>query len=325
MAEWSAASSQQKGLITPKATAPATLRRKTLAHNDRIRFGDDIEQQRVTELNAVSLKAGKMTASEITNSDEVMVISPRNKLKFLCSYGGKIMARPGEQNLKYIGGETRVVAVPRDITFSEIMKKLNSLVEGGGDMILKYQVIPEELDALVTVRSDEDLKHMVEEYNRLESEGTPKLRAFLFPASPVIIENPVDPHAFDQRYLEAVNGVIRPTSSSYSGRLSPLNATFSVSTSSSPKSSSPDGRNHIDSSPLEPGILNAYHPSRRGIPKVQSSPSLYSLGTHQTQSNHQFYQPHHYYQQQLHPYSAHSPRLPQDFRMERLPGPTRKT
>lgn len=44
--------------------------------------------------------------------------SPKNRVKFLCSHGGKILPRPADGHLKYVGGDTRVVAVPRDITFS---------------------------------------------------------------------------------------------------------------------------------------------------------------------------------------------------------------
>lgn len=47
-----------------------------------------------------------------------MVSSPKSRLKFTCSYGGKILPRPGDSNLKYVGGDTRMVAVPRDIKFS---------------------------------------------------------------------------------------------------------------------------------------------------------------------------------------------------------------
>ncbi|XP_021286927.1 uncharacterized protein LOC110418508 [Herrania umbratica] len=271
-----------------------------------------------------------MTASETTGGDEGVATSPRNKVKFLCSYGGKIVARSGDANLKYVGGETRVVAVPPDINFSELMKKLNTLVEG--DMILKYQVIPEELDTLVTVRSDEDLRHLVDEFHRLESEGTPKLRAYLFPSSPIVLENqmnPVDPHAIEQRYIDAVNGIVRPGPNT-SGRLTPVNANrpnFSVSACSSPNSASPDGK-AIDSLPSESPLLSGYHRNRPFMPKVQSSPSLCSLSTPHNQSNnhsnHQAYQPHYYYHQnhqQLQPYSVQSPRQPQDFRTERPSGP----
>lgn len=49
--------------------------------------------------------------------DETMS-SPKNRVKFLCSHGGRILPRPTDGQLKYVGGETRVIAVPRDITFS---------------------------------------------------------------------------------------------------------------------------------------------------------------------------------------------------------------
>ncbi|KAF9686366.1 hypothetical protein SADUNF_Sadunf03G0151200 [Salix dunnii] len=45
--------------------------------------------------------------------------SPRNTVKFLCSFGGKILLRVGDGHVKYIHGETRVIAFPRGITFSE--------------------------------------------------------------------------------------------------------------------------------------------------------------------------------------------------------------
>lgn len=43
--------------------------------------------------------------------------SPKNKIKLLCSHGGKILPRPADGHLKYVGGETRVISVPRDIKF----------------------------------------------------------------------------------------------------------------------------------------------------------------------------------------------------------------
>ncbi|KAL7002044.1 hypothetical protein U1Q18_003194 [Sarracenia purpurea var. burkii] len=44
--------------------------------------------------------------------------SPMCKVKFLCSHGGTILPRPADGHLKYIGGQTRIVCVPRDINFS---------------------------------------------------------------------------------------------------------------------------------------------------------------------------------------------------------------
>ncbi|KAK1440381.1 hypothetical protein QVD17_06206 [Tagetes erecta] len=105
--------------------------------------------------------------------------TPTNRIKFLCSHGGNILPCPADAHLKYVGGETRVISVRRDITFHELMKKLTSMYNG--EMILKYQLMPDDLDVLVTVKSDEDIRHMFEECDRLEHLVAPRLRAFLFP------------------------------------------------------------------------------------------------------------------------------------------------
>ncbi|XP_039045068.1 uncharacterized protein LOC120184758 [Hibiscus syriacus] len=268
-----------------------------------------------------------MTASETVRCEEGLASSPRSRVKFLCSYGGKILPRPSDCKLKYFGGETRMVAVPGDIKFSELMKKVNSMVEG--DMVLKFPIIPDELDALVTVKSDEDVKHMVDEYRRLESEGTPKLRAFLFPSNPIVVENqmnPVDHYAIEQRYIEAINGIVRPSSNNTSGRLTPVNpnrSNFSPSASTSPKAASPD----ISSFLLEPpSVSNGNQHNKPPMPKVQSSPNMYNLHLPSiyNHSNHQVFQPHYHYHQnhqQLHPYGIPSPRTCPDFRAEKPPGP----
>lgn len=241
--------------------------------------------------------------------------SPRNRVKFLCSYGGNILPRAVDGHLKYIGGETRVIAIPRDITFSEFTKKLSAEFEG--DMVLKYQVIPEELDVLVSVKSDEDLKHMLDEYDRHESAGTPKFRAFLFPSNPAAIEKttPMDPCAPEQRYLDSINGMVRTTANF---KLPPINANWSsssVSASSSPKCTSPEG-NTFDSAPHEPTCVNNHLVSRKLLTRVHSSPSLCNLNSPHHQSNnlnnHHLYQHHHHYyphNQQHHPH-GHQPSRP---------------
>lgn len=256
--------------------------------------------------------------------------SPKNKVKFLCSHGGKILPRPTDGKLKYVGGETRVVAVCRDISFSELMKKLSTLFDG--EMVLKYQIVPEDLDALVSVRSDEDLKHMMDEYDRHESEGTLKLRAFLFPPKPVILENqvgPMDPQLIEQRYIDAINGVVRAAVHS---RLRPINAIYPSlsisSTGSSPKSNSPDAGN-VDLAPIEPAVISGtYHGSRLSMHRVHSSPTLCSLNVlpphtssivtsphihNQQHNNHNYYQNQHpNYNYHPPPYPS-PPRVPQDF------------
>ena len=50
--------------------------------------------------------------------NEMAGTSPKNRVKLLCSHGGKILPRATDGVLKYVGGETRVVAFSRDINFS---------------------------------------------------------------------------------------------------------------------------------------------------------------------------------------------------------------
>ncbi|RVW25636.1 putative serine/threonine-protein kinase SIS8 [Vitis vinifera] len=74
--------------------------------------------------------------------------SSSTKMKVLCSFGGKILPRPSDGKLRYVGASW------------------------------------EDLDALVSVSCDEDLQNMMEECNELEDgEGSKKLRMFLFSTS----------------------------------------------------------------------------------------------------------------------------------------------
>ncbi|KAJ8762593.1 hypothetical protein K2173_008032 [Erythroxylum novogranatense] len=103
------------------------------------------------------------------------------KVKFMCSYGGKIQPRPHDNQLAYIGGDTKILAVDRSIRFSTMMNKLTSLC-GDSDVCFKYQLPGEDLDALISVTNDEDLEHMMLEYDRLyrASAKPARLRLFLF-------------------------------------------------------------------------------------------------------------------------------------------------
>ncbi|KAL5552808.1 hypothetical protein UlMin_040209 [Ulmus minor] len=99
-------------------------------------------------------------------------------IKFLCSYGGKILPRYPDGKLRYLGGETRVLAVDRSISFSELLVKLGELC--GTSVSLRCQLPTEDLDALVSITSDEDLANLIEEYDRAASPpANLKIRAFL--------------------------------------------------------------------------------------------------------------------------------------------------
>ncbi|KAK9117297.1 hypothetical protein Sjap_016244 [Stephania japonica] len=106
-----------------------------------------------------------------------------SSIKFLCSYGGKILPRYPDGKLRYVGGDTRVLAVDRSVRFAELLVKLGEMC--GSSVSLRCQLPNEDLDALVSITSDEDLANLVEEYDRANhaAAGTPplKIRAFLSP------------------------------------------------------------------------------------------------------------------------------------------------
>ncbi|XP_060175707.1 uncharacterized protein LOC132606287 isoform X1 [Lycium barbarum] len=100
------------------------------------------------------------------------------KLKFLCSFGGRIMPRPSDGKLRYVGGDTHLICVRNDISWEELRQKLLTIFNNCHTV--KYQLPGEDLDALVSVSCDEDLQNMIEECNVLEGDGSQKLRIFLF-------------------------------------------------------------------------------------------------------------------------------------------------
>ncbi|XP_022765939.1 uncharacterized protein LOC111310808 [Durio zibethinus] len=111
------------------------------------------------------------------------------KVKFMCSYGGKIQPRSHDNQLAYVGGDTKILAVDRNIKFSAIMAKLSSLYGGDSEVCFKYQLPGEDLDALISVSNDEDLGHMMLEYDRLHraSAKPARLRLFLFQSNPSLL------------------------------------------------------------------------------------------------------------------------------------------
>lgn len=100
----------------------------------------------------------------------------------MCSYGGKIHPRPHDNQLTYVGGDTKIFSVDRNTKFSSFISKLSSLCDSS-EVCFKYQLPGEDLDALISVTNDEDLEHMMLEYDRIHrSAAKPaRLRLFIFP------------------------------------------------------------------------------------------------------------------------------------------------
>ncbi|XP_009759731.1 uncharacterized protein LOC107805967 [Nicotiana tabacum] len=131
------------------------------------------------------------------------------KVKFMCSYGGKIHPRPHDNQLAYVGGETKILSVDRNIRFSNLIAKLSSISDC--DVCFKYQLPGEDLDALISVTNDEDLEHMMLEYDRLyrASAKPARLRLFLFPMNTPATSTfgSTDSKPESQWFVDALNSV----------------------------------------------------------------------------------------------------------------------
>ncbi|KAF2303459.1 hypothetical protein GH714_018526 [Hevea brasiliensis] len=104
------------------------------------------------------------------------------RVRFMCSFGGKILPRPHDNQLRYVDGETRIVALHRSTSYSSLLTKLSKL-SGLANLSVKYQLPNEDLDALISVTTDEDIDNMMEEYDRVLLNLNPRsarLRLFLF-------------------------------------------------------------------------------------------------------------------------------------------------
>ncbi|CAN1341114.1 hypothetical protein LINPERPRIM_LOCUS39072 [Linum perenne] len=141
--------------------------------------------------------------------------SSNYKVKFMCSYGGKIQPRPHDNHLAYIGGDTKIISLDRTINYSSFTAKLSSLSSSFSSPCLcfKYQLPDEDLDALISVTNDEDLEHMMLEYDRLFRASSPKparLRIFLFNLSPTSFGSGDTAKSEGQWFVDALNSVPAP-------------------------------------------------------------------------------------------------------------------
>ncbi|XAR53689.1 hypothetical protein NMG60_11022338 [Bertholletia excelsa] len=135
-----------------------------------------------THHHPAELESSTANSMESMPPSDYIADHPPQLVRFMCSFGGKILPRPHDNQLRYVGGDTRIVAVHRHATtFSSLLAKLSKLA-GTPSISVKYQLPNEDLDALITVTGDEDLENMMEEYDRFSGAGdkASRLRLFLF-------------------------------------------------------------------------------------------------------------------------------------------------
>ncbi|KAI3741094.1 hypothetical protein L1987_58761 [Smallanthus sonchifolius] len=157
-----------------------------------------MESNNHTQRLLTAMATTHYTVEQVSTTVDSAVSSPRSdnmsidnnrvyddttaRVRFMCSFGGKILPRPHDNQLRYVGGDTRMVTILRhNTTFASLLNKLSKL-SGTTDVCIKYQLPNEDLDALITVTSDEDVENMMDEYDRLaHNHKTARLRIFLFP------------------------------------------------------------------------------------------------------------------------------------------------
>lgn len=177
-------------------------------HDEKCDFGND--SRRSNEDMNIDSTSTKSSAPPLNDSSRC------GKMKFLCSFGGKILPRPSDGKLRYIGGDTRIVSIRNDLLWDELVKKTSEICKVPHS--IKYQLPGEDLDALISVSSDEDLQNMIEEYQAVEKlGGSQRVRIFLVPLSESEIPFPLDTNVVQQdnpdyQYVVALNGITDPSS-----------------------------------------------------------------------------------------------------------------
>jgi PB1 domain len=197
-----------------------------------------VSSEKETYIEDIS-ENNKISSSDIGQSPQ------SDKAKFMCSFGGKILPRPCDGKLRYVGGETRLVSIGKTFTWAEFANR--TLKVFNQPHIIKYQLPGEDLDALISMSSDEDLQNMMEEYEGLEkSDGSLRLRIFLISTNELEREDIECNPSTD--YVVAVNHTVEPSPKrSHSGdNLSGQGFYPSPCTSQSPPFSPGPNKNYYD-------------------------------------------------------------------------------
>lgn len=114
-------------------------------------------------------------------------IGRNGKLRVMCRYGGSIVSLPQTKSPRYVGGDTRIVAVPpsAETSFASLVSHLKVTLGISYAFKVKYQLPDQELDSLISVETDEDVQIMMEEHGYLSSEFSipqSRIRLFIFPS-----------------------------------------------------------------------------------------------------------------------------------------------
>ncbi|XP_010264048.1 PREDICTED: uncharacterized protein LOC104602153 isoform X2 [Nelumbo nucifera] len=176
-------------------------------------YSDEMDRERAAQLPSIRpISISKSSHFYQPNLLGVSDGSKPGKMKFLCSFGGRILPRPSDGKLRYVGGETRIITIRKNLSWEELVKKTSAICNQ--PHMIKYQLPGEDLDSLISVSSDEDLLNMIEEYYGFEGvEGSQRLRIFLISSSESEGQCSCEAMTSQQsnseyQYVVAVNGIL---------------------------------------------------------------------------------------------------------------------
>jgi len=103
--------------------------------------------------------SNKRNPQEIYNSGST-------RMKFLCNFGGRFLPRPIDGKLRYAGGEKHLIQISRGMSWQGLISKTTKLIRQAH--IVKYHLPGEQVNVLISVASDDDVHHMIDECIVLE-------------------------------------------------------------------------------------------------------------------------------------------------------------
>lgn len=98
-------------------------------------------------------------------------------IKIICNFGGVFLPRPSDGELRYVGGERHLVQINRGMSLFELTSKTTKFMRQAHS--IKYHLPGEQLNMLISITSDEDLRNMIEECIVLER-NKERLTLYLF-------------------------------------------------------------------------------------------------------------------------------------------------
>ncbi|KAI4985003.1 hypothetical protein ZWY2020_017633 [Hordeum vulgare] len=131
------------------------------------------------------------------------------KIKLICNFGGTFLPRPSDGELRYIGGDRHLMKISRDISWQELISKTTKLI--GRAHTVKYHLPGEQLSMLISITSDDDLRHMIDECIVLEEnrddQHVPLLSQGRWRHVHFVVQGSSDAEK-EAQFIALVNGVI---------------------------------------------------------------------------------------------------------------------